>query len=650
MITEPTTETLDDTGNNIDAALLNGHLDQIDMIIERQVTDTERKQLFKKLAGQIRIRLGSTLLNLAVIGQFSSGKSTFLNAILRRSLLKAMNMASTAAATFIKSGNLLAIQVVFFRDFRINASEYDYHHLREHLERFYHTQLNERTDFLYYLELLTTNEEIAADITHLEITVPSETLFLENTILIDTPGLFAGADYTAGHSEVTQSVIDDIADLVIILLPAHQLISRDLIDFLATLPAYLKKRCAFVLSEIDRVSSDEERAELLEYTRNFLTNRLGIADPVIYSCCALAMLHEGLVISSVSENLSEWQDSFYELESGLRRKLTESRLLVINQKIKCLITSLAGELNRDLTLKKNRLSADEQDIASKKVNRIEEVLAGLLADAKQRIEQARSGITTLLGDTADSIGNVKSSAERKITRAGNDIYDNYTSIESELHEDIRAELKTLVRKVNVKIKNVNELAGELNKGFERQFKANYASLHFLHRTIDVPAFSFDQVQLPGYNFSSYTSLVEAKIEEKDEGGAGGAGLGFLLGLVFFGPIGAIVGAGLGGATGSSMARESLDTLQPKLIRLLKSEIETGMNDSVKAIQKQVKGLFRNLVSDYEKLCADHMARYGSDIQELINRHRESARAIRNLISSLATDMDSLDRMVTSLNF
>ena len=92
---------------------LDEHLQFTEELISRHdIPKSTRKDLLKQVK-KIRKKSSDSTLKLAIIGEFSSGKSTFINALLREELLKISAKPTTAAATYISSGEAIEVEVVF---------------------------------------------------------------------------------------------------------------------------------------------------------------------------------------------------------------------------------------------------------------------------------------------------------------------------------------------------------------------------------------------------------------------------------------------------------------------------------------------------------------------------------------------------------
>lgn len=91
----------------------NNHIEFTENVIKRvQLPQSQTTDLYN-LIQRIQQRKNDPNLYLAVIGEFSSGKSTFINALLRDNLLKTSALVTTSVATRLYYGKSIDIKVKF---------------------------------------------------------------------------------------------------------------------------------------------------------------------------------------------------------------------------------------------------------------------------------------------------------------------------------------------------------------------------------------------------------------------------------------------------------------------------------------------------------------------------------------------------------
>ena len=224
---------------------------------------------------RLRERLSDDEFRIAVVGEFSSGKSTFINAMLGRDILQHATTETTAAVTRIVNVEMedprRMTGRVITRDGR-DISMPDLGDLKE-----YTTTQSER-----YRDRVP--EEIAA----VEIYLPFMVLS-RPVVLVDTPGLNGMAE---GHREQTVALIQK-AHACIYLIPRGGLGESDIL-FLTYL-AKFQKNFIFIQNFIDefQISQGDSVPKKLAEQREILDRKIFAEETeCVYDICGVSALME----------------------------------------------------------------------------------------------------------------------------------------------------------------------------------------------------------------------------------------------------------------------------------------------------------------------------------------------------------------------
>ncbi|SHM28158.1 small GTP-binding protein domain-containing protein [Caldanaerovirga acetigignens] len=231
--------------------------------------------------------------NLAVVGQFKRGKSTFINAVLGEKVVPTAVVPLTSVVTVIKYGPTLKVTVNFLdgSEEEINVKELDK----------YATEKGN-----------PGNEKKVKEIV---VEYPSEFL-KKGVILIDTPGV--GSVYQH-NTDTTYHFLPKL-DAAIFLFTIDSPVSQNEYEFLKDVKEHAV-RIFFVLNKIDYTEENDVK-EALDFARGILKEKLGYEEIKIFPLSAKMALEakethdeDRLRLSGLPEFLS-MLDEFITKEKG----------------------------------------------------------------------------------------------------------------------------------------------------------------------------------------------------------------------------------------------------------------------------------------------------------------------------------------------
>lgn len=387
-------------------------------IVCRMVTGKRQEELLRKL-GYIQKLQQDKVLRVAVIGEFSSGKSTFINALLGKRILEEGVFPTTASATYLcTTSDVTGIEViVVFQDnkrFHIQEEITPQGmwskltlRLSKQLQKL-HLKANPLADLQEYLvkfntgpissvyeaiRLLTSKQEVAQHVSHIDICLPRdngkpECGLPENIILIDTPGFNPGQDSVHNHLEVTQRVVEHEADLAIILTPSGQAMSHTLLSFMGNSIASYLHRCVFVVTKADLLDSVEERKEVIKYARQQLAENFKLSQAALFTVAARCMLPVKRIPEELKETWELQQNRFRKFEQKLWSHVETARKKALSEHVLRLLADTVQIINEELTASGHKVTAARHFIEDNKVSHIQECTQVLVTNGKQRLLEA----------------------------------------------------------------------------------------------------------------------------------------------------------------------------------------------------------------------------------------------------------------------
>jgi GTPase SAR1 family protein len=257
--------------------------------IEKKITDP----FFYQEIDFLKDKVNNEVFKIVIVGHFSAGKSTFLNAFLGRKLLPSSASETTAASTRIFSvsedSTLANKAEILFR----NGSKkvIDISEDEKAIEK--------------YVSLLKSEIDIAREIEYVDVYLTNSNQ-QTSICFVDTPGANGLAKEIF---ETTKKEIRD-ASAIVYLLPNRGFADPDrhLLDYISN----FQDRLFFALNQLDLIAEDE-RAEMLNHVAKQAEDLVGKKNPVVYGISSKLTL-EGR--QKNKEDLAgQW--GFTELESAL---------------------------------------------------------------------------------------------------------------------------------------------------------------------------------------------------------------------------------------------------------------------------------------------------------------------------------------------
>lgn len=235
------------------------HLSFVEGIVEKY---SEKNFTWKDVRQQIdfiRKKKNDKKLNISVIGEFATGKSTFINALLRKELLASSALQGTTVASTV---------IDYDEQYKIRL-EY----------------LNGRSEMLKFtcfaelqsgLKHYTTDTSVAKQLKAVNVFLPADILKNEFRI-IDTPGTNVTE---AWHEDVTVRTLREQSDLSIILTSAEKPVPNTMLSFMRKNLESILPQCVFVVTKLDTIRP-RERERQLAYIKMKLEEELGIREAVV---------------------------------------------------------------------------------------------------------------------------------------------------------------------------------------------------------------------------------------------------------------------------------------------------------------------------------------------------------------------------------
>lgn len=593
---------------------LSESISTIGNIIDELSIDESKINEFRKQYHKILTRSRDANFYLSTIGDFSSGKSTLINTMVRRKLLKVAHAATTAVPTYIYRGknNRVVVNVKCN-----NEKNYDITNEDDviRFEKEFDITLPEKID--EKISILTADKKLSLQMKEVNVELPCDE-FAVDLCIIDTPGINPGADFAEKHEDITKHILNEKADAIIILFPADQAYKQSFEKFLKDNAEYFMKDAIFVVTMIDRVD-EEERDDVIRFVKANLRNNFKLQDPQVLSCSAILYGKDPY-----------WTKEFEEFEKYLYNKLVQNRKRIITERLSKLsnelLKSIQSEVLSQKTSYETRLSVLQKHsvpnlmaiLEASKVSAFN-VMSRIYSDHNmivnteasylenkiiQKINEGlkacttRSSVTKYVNDTLAS----------DIEFACNDVYD--VSVQQNQHLNSILSLATSEMNQNLKV-----YYGEIGSVLPEN-----TSISTVEQQIDI---SNKITELSGA-IGSYEGKIDVATA------IGGAGIAAII-LTGLGPIGWIIGgfaALVGGdrlfvESARNKVRESVNGKIPEISQSVKQEILKRMHTNYCNAMNALESKKNQLVAEYKPTYENLQNQFNFEKQTLTQQINKS---------------------------
>ncbi|MCC6752147.1 MAG: dynamin family protein [Deltaproteobacteria bacterium] len=595
---------------------------------------------FDRLTRERRLRL-------AVLGETSSGKSTFLNAFLEIDLLSADFEPTTAVNTRLSYGPAFQVEAStgqgeprrlwpHVRATRDTIRTALHLHGRPDLPLDPQGRLTAagRQSAQKFIWDVTTEAGGAHSLKEVVIRLPSTHLAAALDI-IDTPGINPGlapADQ-ARHYQVTRAAVE-ACHLAIFLIDARNPLKATEQKFFSEFAPYLS-RIFFVANKMD-VLDDEEADDTKSYIRENLAEKFQLS-PSTVNLYFVSSLQTG--------GSSRYRQTLVRLREDVIAFMERSRESMVFERAARSFANQATTLDR---ISKQQSQESRERLAELNARRIanaQEMKSGVLRRAAEAYLTASAEARPLFSKAADDLVERASSAFALALGEAKKKDDVKAICMHSAEQLCRAQLVAPLEKV---------VATVLSQCLEVALRAANAEFATMYRESNVPQPGPPdpkELRHVAENLFSgsmtISSTVQSLSQDPELGqvarGVGKASLG-VIGMAIGGPVGAIVGGLLGGALGGLFT--SITELQTKAFESFSQAANAIALSAVRRTNQLLDGDDASYLNVFREAIDRQIAAYTEGVERLISDHRRNLQETQATIGFLDTASADAARLAT----
>ena len=640
------------TSQNIvlEAANLDDHIQYTRSLLDKHAWSAEAREQIVAALERIRLKLADPALYLGIVGEFSAGKSTFINAIIRDDLLKTdVLQATTAAATILTYGKSLDVAVHFRGGERLTYSD-DGRNLWKKLVGFFKppTFRQRKHELREFIHKTTADESVAAKLQQVTIFHPSP-VFKQSLVIVDTPG--ANAE-NQRHVEVARWALEERCDAAVVIIPADVPLAQTLARFIEQHLSDVVHRCVFVVTKIDLIRRRKEHARLLKNIEKRLCKQFDLRHARVIAAAPRLVVDKltGDLEEGVREKDLEYHlGAFETLEKDLWRIMREQRQTIQAERLALLLGKLMQWLPQELARYEEAYRQRHEALVR---NQIPD-LGNFIVEQKSRHGQqfkaqcvgGRARISTRLTPIRDEV--------LELVKADLDAISDKEQLQSfgSNYVNIRmaAGQADIQRGLAVLFTGIGKKADKQLNVFEEEFKGIYSSLATLGGSLSTSGTarhkSADAASLA--NVMSQSTGVDQVLEngglQLGAGIGGGAIVGTVLGTLLLPGIGSVLGGALGGWLGSLFGPSFESQKETIWAETIKPAIDQSFLDVQLTAERSFDQSIAQSRAELDGAIDRYFAKYNTLVQQMIQRDAQERAQLDQMRHAAAAERQELTR-------
>ena len=594
---------------------VNAHVEFAEKLIDKyKWSDGERRQLQEQLAA-IRDKQRDDCLNLSVIGEFASGKSSFINALLQQELLVSSALQGTTVVNTVIEYSPKLYMRISFKDGTENLS-----------------QPGTLSLLRQSVSAVTTDSTIARKIWLVTVGLPSE-LLKQKIRIIDTPGTNSIESW---HEEVTLHALNRLSDLSIILTDAVHPMPQTLMDFVGEHLADIYTQCAVAVTRYDLLRP-QERDGMLDYVRRKLKSDLGAPQMLVLPFVAPAIIGEvtGQQLVDNQQMMARLSNlsakEFMRHMAQRRRRAQIKKLLALTNTVLSLLDSGVSaqmqQCQKELRLLQKSRQADLQTFIYQQKQQTRAAFTASQLDVRQQLAYAcdlcietgkqriKKGISDVPGSTIDPLK---------------------AHMENCFISQCRTEAEAVAQVIGDSQEKINTLFRKAISNFQKQFDKEFAKQGLLKVNFDINSVTPQPVKVQVANIQGVIDYVKKELSSENWAFGGGALVGAGVGTAILPGVGTVLGGFFGFLLGGWHApddKKVRENIINKVEAPLRSMFATVRADTLSAYDAFSDSVEKALEAEIDR----YLVTYHTVIDKRIKDNNQRQKQLQNRLDKTLQD-------------
>lgn len=600
------------------------HLNFVENLLNKYEWDYETKSKLKSMINLIKVKQQDKLLNLSVIGEFSTGKSSLINAMIRSDLLTSSDLqGTTVASVTINYSKEFSIEI-YYEDGKNEVKKYNsFEELRDALPQF-----------------AVNTSTIAQKISRVVVNFPAENL--ENRFrIIDTPGTNATENW---HEGVIIYTIQEVSDVSMIVVDATKPLPDTLCQFVMQYLKSVLPQCVFVVTKMDLLRR-KEREKMLQYIKAKIEQTFEITNPLVLPYIATEVIKSINKEEEIDENMLN--ESFAN-EEKLLNYMMNRRIISQSKKI----VELADQIYSSMSEKIEEISHNYEEKLNKLLKSKQADLTSFILDQK-KARRAEFKDWSMMGreyfkNNFYTLSNQAYSFIIEKIGYINDVQTLDSYCKNYLTNDIAGACKIM-------IDNAGDFQGAFAQGFSAEIVAFQSDFEKLFKDLDILQIrlerrEYNQPLISTYNsnISSVSSFISSEIKKGEDSANTASKIAGIAGWVLLGPLGGVIGAVGGHILGGKLGGPNIEQLKASVLDRVDGPLRQKFNEVAQQLCNTVENCINNYCDSIDAEIDRYLNTYQATVDEKIQEQKTKKASIEAKLSEIKDDMTDIDERKTLL--
>lgn len=625
--------------------ILTPHIQFVRDVFGRYEWEAHVKRELEADLYNLQQRLNDDCVNIAVVGEFSSGKSSVINAMLGMDLLVMDDLPDTTLVpSIISYSEKPFLEIIYSQGNKASKTEMPIERIRDYIAdySFRESLMKEQNyDDAYVNEMTNLRAAIAkkaSKIKQFNIGIPS-TFLKQGFRIIDTPGLNS---LNPDCTRVTNNVLVSADAAIIVGMATDGGLHQEFREKLAETFGDRMEQSCIIFTHYDHMTP-ARRERNLAYLQAVTASYFGLSPERLM---VVPMVPPTILASLKGKRFGKEHDEMLHISCNSMGKVIDfsvkRREATIINSLQKILTRILANLQVRIPEIKKKYEKRLTELERSKTTPIETFISRQLISLVRNIEiEAATRRTTITQNLDKIAADTKRGLENDILRK-----PDLESLQKFMQDGLNVTLKRTAEKMNTQATDggvfISNVVNNQMNTFEIAIQKEFRRLNIIHLPIRkiLVENKIQNVELVD-SMKGAIKFADSELERENTGYALIV-VGAIIGSIFTFGIGTMIGAVIGSIFGfrgrSSEVSDVFKRMKPKYEKELNAALELQKSRVLASYDTSV----RNHISNFKNQLNRYQERYKAEIDKLIAEEKQNKYRINKVIEQIETDLKEIN--------